>query len=106
LQLLADAYGKLGESEKQRRALQKRITLADDDLPALEQLARFAEQDQDWQGLARYAEKILAVQPLLPLGHRWLATAAEQLDQPHEAVAPLTALTHFEPVDPAGLHHR
>lgn len=106
LELLADTYGKLGQTDKQRQALEKLITLSDDALPALRQLAEFAMQEEDWAALADYARKILAVHPLLPLGHEYLATAADRLEDPADAVTALTALTQFDPVDPAGLDYR
>ncbi len=106
LEMLADTYGKLGQTDKQRRALEKLITLSDDALPALRQLAEFAQQDEDWAALANYARKILAVHPLLPLGHEYLATAADRLENPADTVTALTALTQFDPVDPAGLDYR
>ncbi len=104
--MLADTYGKLGQRDKQRRALEKLITLSDDALPALNQLAELAQQEEDWAALADYARKILAVHPLLPTGHEYLATAADRLENPVDAVTALTALTQFDPVDPAGLDYR
>ena len=106
LEMLAETYGKLGQLDKQRRALEKLITLSDDALPALKQLAEFAQQEEDWAALADYARKILAVHPLLPTGHESLATAADRLENPVDAVTALTALTQFDPVDPAGLDYR
>ena len=48
----------------------------------------------------------MAVNPLTPAPHRWLAKAAEELKQPEEAIAAYRALLEFETTDPVDAHYR
>jgi tetratricopeptide (TPR) repeat protein len=60
----------------------------------------------DWRNLARNARRLLAVNPLIPAGHRQLARAAEHLGDNAEAVAAYRALVLLDDTDPAEVHYR
>jgi len=106
LEMLARVYREQGETEKEREALQTLVRESCDALAAYQRLAEMAREEGDWQSVMRYAEGILAIHPLLPVGHRERLAAAEQLGQSRAALASLRALAEMDPVDPAGLHYR
>jgi tetratricopeptide (TPR) repeat protein len=106
LEWLAAAYRKAGRVDDERRTLAKLVSLADDALPALARLAELAIADEDWASLAVYGDKILAIQPLAPMGYRFVATAAQRMRRPADAVRALSVLQRFDPVDPAELDYR
>jgi tetratricopeptide (TPR) repeat protein len=60
----------------------------------------------DWRNVARNARRMLAVNPLIPAGHRALARAAEHLGERAEAVAAYRALVLLDETDPADVHYR
>jgi tetratricopeptide (TPR) repeat protein len=49
---------------------------------------------------------MLAVDPLTPIPHRYLAEAAEQLGEPNDAIAAYRALLEFDTVDHVNAHFR
>lgn len=106
LMRLASVYRQLGETEKEREALEEFITLSCDSLPALRRLIEIASEESQWESVAMYSEQILAINPLLPEGHQTLSEAAEKLDRPSVAVRALDALSQMDPVDPAGVDFR
>jgi len=61
---------------------------------------------KDWEGVAKYGRQMLAVNPLLPEPHRYLAGAAEELGLTDEAMDAYRALLRMDPVDPARVHFR
>ena len=65
-----------------------------------------AEAARDWQGLARNARRLLAVNPLIPAPHRELALASEHLGDRDEAIRCYRALLLLDDTDPAGAHYR
>jgi len=60
----------------------------------------------DWEGLARNADRMLAVNPLLRGPHRLMARAADRLEMSDRAIRAYRALIHMGPVDPAETHYR
>jgi tetratricopeptide (TPR) repeat protein len=103
---LARAHRELGETEAERAVLDN---LAARDASAvgvclrLMELCRAAE---DWEGLARAAERVLAVNPLLRAPHRDLARAAEAIKDRSRAISSYRALLRMDPQDPPETHFR
>ena len=60
----------------------------------------------DWPMVAENARRYLAVNPLVPQPHRWLARANEELKQPQEAIAAYKTVLLLDPPDPAEVHFR
>ena len=52
------------------------------------------------------ADRLLAVNPLLPVVHRERAAAAERLDRPQEAIDAYRALLVLGPQNPAEVNYR
>ncbi|SMP78479.1 Lipopolysaccharide biosynthesis regulator YciM, contains six TPR domains and a predicted metal-binding C-terminal domain [Neorhodopirellula lusitana] len=106
MEMLAMAYQQTGDTEKEKQILLKIIQQSSDALPALERLIEMELREENWESVASYAEEVLAIQPLLPLGHESLAKAAEAIDAPARVIRPLQALLALDPIDPAGLNYR
>ena len=106
LEMLAEIYRNEGEETKEKQTLEKLITMTSNALPALNRLTQLAREQSDWKSVKRYSEKALAINPLLPACQQEMATAADELGQHDQAVRALRALTHMDPVDPAGLNYR
>ncbi len=106
LEMLATAYGKAGQVEKERETLEKIVSLSSDALPTLGRLIEMSKAQEDWESVRRYSDQVLSINPLVPSGHTALVEAAEQLDRPADAVRSFAALLQMEPYDPAGLNFR
>jgi len=106
LEMLADVYRETEQPEEERQTLEKIIELSSDALPALRRLMETAAEQENWEQLANYAEQVLSINPLLPIGHEQRARAAEQLDRPADTVRSLRALGSMDPVDPAAVDFR
>lgn len=89
--------------------LQKIAVISSDNLPALTRLIELTAENGEWQQVEKYAEKLLAVQPLLPNGHEAMVRASYSEDAEasrRSAVASLRALQEMDPLDPAKLHYQ
>ena len=65
-----------------------------------------SKDDGNWDDIHAYAQKVIAINPLLPEGHEAIADAAVERKQPGDAVASLRALKRMDPVDPASIDFR
>jgi tetratricopeptide (TPR) repeat protein len=106
LELLAIIHRRLEDTAAEREALDKLAKLDCDSMDVYRRLMELAAEDADWQAVAENAHRMLAVNPLLPVGHEMLARASAELDEPNEAVRPLAALAEMDPIDPADVHFR
>jgi tetratricopeptide (TPR) repeat protein len=106
LEQLAMVYRELGKQEQELSTLQQLNTLSSDSLPTISRLIELARTANDWQSVLKYANKWLAIQPLLPAGHEAVAEAAEKLNHDADAATSLLALSKLQPVDPAGIDLR
>ena len=127
--MLAKAQRELGEREAERATLER---LADIDADAVSAYLRLLElatstavnpsNDADTpspddasdasigavdrSAVLRNAERLLAVNPLLPDGHRYRALVAEQAGDQEKAVESLRSLLALDPVDPVRARFR
>ena len=69
-------------------------------------LMEIEDASGDWNGLARDARRMLAVNPLVPAPHRGLARASEKLGRDAEALESYRALALLDESDPADAHYR
>jgi tetratricopeptide (TPR) repeat protein len=103
--LLSTVYRRLADRSAEHKVLDD---LAARDGSASPGYLRLVELDlaaEDWGGLARNAERLLAVNPLLPAPHRALAVAAEHLGKPDLAITAYRALALVDESDPAAVHY-
>lgn len=104
LESLSTVYRKLEHAAEERATLERIIAYSSDNVPALTRLIGSAQSAQQWDELARYSQHLLAVQPLISLGHTALADAAKHKKDYAAAAAAYEALLEFQPVDPGRLH--
>ncbi len=104
--LLAQAHRELGDAKAEREALEQWASRSSDATDAYERMATLAEESGDWAAVQQNALRALAVDPLTPAPHRWLAKAAEQLNRPDDAIAAYRALLEFDTTDPVDAHFR
>ena len=84
--LLAEVHRNLGETNLERKVLSKLAALDADASDAFLRLMELYSATQDWSLVATNAERYLAVNPLVPQPHRYLAQACEALDQSQRAI--------------------
>jgi tetratricopeptide (TPR) repeat protein len=73
---------------------------------AYARLMELCRSSGDWKGVKLNAERYLAVNPLVPIPHRFLAEASENLGELPEAIQAYRALLELGPEDPAETHYR
>jgi tetratricopeptide (TPR) repeat protein len=99
--MLAEVYRQLGETNAEQR-LQGRIAAADDEaLPAYQRLMEYAAAGQNWEEVQKNATRYLSVNPLVPLPYRFLAQAADHLQDPQTGIEAYRALLALDPSDQA-----
>ena len=106
LEQLASVYRELDETEKERETLKLVDANSSDSLPALTRLIELARDKEDWESVLTYANKWIAIQPLLSTGHEAIAEAAIKLEKHVDAAKALQALSKLQPVDPANIDLR
>jgi len=106
LWLLASVHRELKETSQERLVLTKLAALDADAVDAYLRLMELAAATKDWPVVAENARRYLAVNPLVPQPHRWLARASEELKQPAEAIAAYQTVLLLDPADPAEVHFR
>jgi tetratricopeptide (TPR) repeat protein len=104
--LLADVHRNLGETNLEREVLSKLAALDADASDTFLRLMELDSATKDWSLVATNAERYLAVNPLVPQPHRYLAQACEALDQSQRAIESYQTLLLLEPPDPAEAHYR
>ena len=105
-QLLAAAHRGLKNEALERAALEAWAGRSSDAVDAYFRLMEIGEQQEDWQLVADNARRMLAVNPLSPAPHRYLAKAGEALDSRDDAIAASRALLEFDTIDPVAAHFR
>jgi len=104
--LLSEAHRQLGETEQERDVLGKLAMMSSDASYAYGRLIEIAMAEEDWQSVARYGEKSLAVYPMLAQLHWQLGRAGEELGRDEQAVESYRRLLLLDPADPADVNYR
>jgi tetratricopeptide (TPR) repeat protein len=104
--LLARAYRGLNETNAEREALIKWVSLDADAVDAYARLSELGLSSGDLKLVYENARRSLAVNPLLPQPHRYLAQAAEGVGQDDQAIRANRTLLLLDPPDPAEVHFR
>ena len=104
--LLASVCKHTSAVDEEHAVLEELAERDGDALPAYLRLMELDEAAGNWEGVARNAHRLLAVNPLIPAPHRHLARAAEHLDRRDEAIAAYRALSLLDDTDPAEVHYR
>ena len=104
--LLAAAHRELGETDAERAMLQKHVALSADAVDPRLRLIELAAGAKDWKTVRALADEVLAINPLVPGPHRFLAQAAEALADRPAAIHAHRTLLQMDPLDPADHHYR
>ena len=94
----------LGDTAGERAALTELVARDDNATEACLRLMELAEAAHDWPALQHYAERFLAVNPLVVPPYRSLARAAQELNEPERAVAADRTLLLLGPPNPSEVH--
>ncbi len=103
-EMLARVYRELKDTSHELDNLQKLAELTGDSVPCFQRLIELFQAKQDWHHVAKYANRLLAVQPLIAGGHQALSLSSQHLNQPAEALPAIESLLALEPLDAAQLH--
>lgn len=104
--LLAEAYRGTKDVDSEYEALEQLASRDGSAVDAYLRLMELGETKQDWTAVAKNAQRMLAVNPLVPAPHRYLARAAEKLGQRDDAIRANQALLLFDTTDIAETHFR
>ncbi len=104
LSTMASVYRKLERADKERQTLERIVQHSSDNVSALTRLIELTEAAQQWDQVQVYANKLLAVQPLIAVGHNALAAAAKQAGDQAAVASSYAALLDLQPLD-AGRYH-
>ena len=104
--LLAAAHREMGDAAAERAMLEKHLALDDDAIEPRLRLMEVAAAAQDWKAVRRVAEETLAVNPLVPPPHRYLAKAAAALGERAPAIEAHRTLLMLDPLDRADHHYQ
>ena len=104
--MLAAVHRKLRETNEELTVLNELAVRSANAVDAYLRLIELNESKQDWAAASAIAERLLAVNPLLPVPHRLLARAAEKAGDDVRAAKALRVLTLMDPLDQADIHYR
>jgi tetratricopeptide (TPR) repeat protein len=104
--LIAAAHRGLSNAEAERDALEELAARDADATDCFLRVMEISRDRQDWESVARNARRMLAVNPLVPAPHRYLAEAAEKLGQRDDAIRSYRALLMFDTADAADVRFR
>ncbi|HUQ72604.1 MAG TPA: hypothetical protein VM165_23955, partial [Planctomycetaceae bacterium] len=103
---LAEVYGKLGDTAAERRTLETYVTIADADVSAMLRLIELQREAQDWSAMLATADRLKAVNPLLPGLHLAVSEAADRAGRDDAALAAWQARLALGENDQAEAHYR
>ena len=86
--------------------LEKHVTLDADAVEPRLRLIEIAAAQKDWEAVRKAAGQVLAINPLIPAPHRWLAQAAEALNDRPAAVEAHRTLLRLDPLDRSEHHYK
>lgn len=104
--LLARVHRAAGNTNAERMALTNVVSRDADALDSFVRLAELSVPAKEWGMVYDNAQRALAVNPLVPLPHRYLAQAAEEQNKDSEAIRANRTLLLLDPPDPAQAHFR
>jgi tetratricopeptide (TPR) repeat protein len=103
---LAQLQQQFGQKDEERKTLEQLVAIDDAAPQALLRLIELDTAAEDWKQVRKRALQLLAVKPLISQPHAALARAAEELNEPDQAIRSLRSWMQLRPADIAGLHYR
>ena len=104
--LLAQIHRKRSDKAAEHKILDELATRNGDAGPAYLRLLELDEAAGNWRAVELNANRMLAVNPLIPAPHRYLALASEKLGKRENAVTAYQAVALLDDSDLAGIHFR
>lgn len=104
--LLAAAHRGLSDTCAERQMLEKHVALDADAIEPRLRLMELASAARDWEAVRRYAEQVLAVNPMVAPPHRYLAQSAEALGDRAAAIESHRTLLLLDPLDRSEHHYK
>jgi tetratricopeptide (TPR) repeat protein len=104
LWLLAVTEKNLGETNAELATLQEFSKQESDFVELYSRLIELSEAQADWAAVTKYAERLLAVNPLISLPYRALAAAGVASGQNAQAITADRKLLLLDPPDPVAVH--
>jgi tetratricopeptide (TPR) repeat protein len=104
--LMAQAHRELGETKQEREMLEKHVALDADAVGARVRLMEIIAKEGDWKGVRGQAEQVIAINPLVPAPHSYLAKAAEAAGDRNLGIEAHRTLLLLDPLDRAEHHYR
>jgi tetratricopeptide (TPR) repeat protein len=104
LWLLAVTQRHLGETNAELATLQKFARQEWDFQDLYVRLIELSETQKDWPAVTKYAERLLAINPLISLPHRALAEAGVATGNFDQAITAYRKLLLLDPPDPVDVH--
>jgi Tfp pilus assembly protein PilF len=105
-ELLATIERKLGDQSAELAALEQWSKVSSQAAPAYLRLLDLYSAAENWEGVLRVGDRMLAVNPLLAAPHRAIAKAAEATGNDARAIASLKTALLMSPLDQVDIHYR
>lgn len=106
LWLLAVTERNLKETNAELATLQKFAMQESDFVDLHARLIELSEAQQDWPAVTKYANRLLAINPLISLPHRALAEAGVASGNNEQAITAYRKLLLLDPPDPSDVHYQ
>jgi tetratricopeptide (TPR) repeat protein len=103
---LAKVYRELNNKNAERQTLESFAAINLSSVAVNLRLVQLQQTDSDWKSLRETAERLLAIDPLLPQAHSALADASEKLDANQTAILAHQRALVLDPSDPAQSNYR
>jgi len=104
LWLLAVTQRNLNQTNAERATLTKLAAQESDFVDLYVRLIELSEAQKDWPAVTKYAERLLAINPLISLPHRALAEAGVATGKSDQAITAYRKLLMLDPPDPVEVH--
>lgn len=104
--LMAQAFKELGQTPAERSALEKHLAMNAEAIEPRMRLIEIASEQSDWKAVQNYTDQVLAINPLVPAPHRYMAQAAEQVGDRALAIDSRKTLLLMNPLDLADQHFK
>jgi tetratricopeptide (TPR) repeat protein len=104
--ILAKAHRGLDDREAELAAVREWARRDSDAFDAALRWAELTSEMENWDEVSQAASTALAINPLIPAPHRYLAAASEKLANDTHLIAALQAQLELGPHDPAETHFR
>ena len=104
--MLATLHREMDQPEKEQMALEALAKLDANSVDNYARLLQLTSENKQWDKTKYYARRLLAVNPLIPKGHQYLADAAQATKDQQATIQSLSVLAKMNPLDAADINFR